>query len=92
MFIRNIACYKYFDMTNQITWHKPDGSIISCHEKVKVLNENHQELKQLLQDVMDDALLLGCSEANVRNAMQQLIANLHPQVLEQNNTNTPSSK
>ena len=46
---------------------------MSCFEKVKVLNENYSELRELLQDAMDDALLLGCSEAQVRAAFQQLL-------------------
>lgn len=71
-------------MTNQIIWRKPDGSIIACHEKIKVLNENHQELKALLQDVIDDALLLGCGEAEIRDSIQQLLQTIQPQVLEQN--------
>lgn len=76
-------------MTNPIIWHRPDGSVIACHEKVKVLNENHQELQALLQDVLDDALLLGCSEAEVRNVIQQLVNDLQPQVLEQHHTPAP---
>lgn len=70
-------------MTHHIIWRKADGSVIACHEKVKVLNENYQELKTLLQDVIDDALLLGCSEAEIRNAIQQCVNQLQPQVLEQ---------
>ncbi len=43
-------------------WKKPDGSLVSCTEKVKVLNENFDEIKHLLQDAIDDAVLMGCSE------------------------------
>ena len=55
---------------------------MSCFEKVKVLNENYSELRELLQDAMDDALLLGCSEAQVRAAFQQLLDELRPSVAE----------
>ncbi len=71
-------------MNKEIIWHKTDGSVISCHEKVKVLNENYQDLKELLQDMIDDALLLGCSESSVRGVIQQLVTTLKPRVLEQN--------
>lgn len=37
--------------------------MVSCYEKVKVLNENYTEVQALLQDLLDDALVLGCSEA-----------------------------
>ena len=71
-------------MTNAspITWRKPDGSVVSCFEKVKVLNENYAELQASLQDALDDALLMGCSEAQVRAAFQQLVDNLQATVEE----------
>lgn len=65
-----------------VIWRKPDGSVVSCHESVKVLNENYAELKALLQDVLDDALVLGCSEAWVRQALQQLLDGLQATVAE----------
>ena len=59
-------------------WHRPDGSVIACTEKIKVLNDNLAELKQLAQDALDDALLLECTEAEVKaafiDAIQHLIA------------------
>ena len=70
------------DSPPSITWRKPDGSVVSCFEKVKVLNENYGELRDLLQDAMDDALLLGCSEAQVREAFRQLIDSIQASVSE----------
>ncbi len=70
---------------NPVIWRKPDGSVVSCFEKVKVLNENYADLQQNLQDALDDALLLGCSEAQVRQALQQLLDNLQASVAEQSN-------
>lgn len=66
----------------EVIWRKPDGSVVSCHESVKVLNENYAELQALLQDVLDDALVLGCSEAQVRQALQQLLDGLQATVAE----------
>jgi len=57
-------------------WLQPDGSPVSCLEKIKVLNENHAELKQALQDALEDALLMGCSESQLREALHQLIDRL----------------
>lgn len=68
--------------SSPITWRKPDGSVVSCFEKVKVLNENYTELRELLQDALDDALLMGCSEAQVREAFQQLLDSLQASVSE----------
>ena len=44
-------------------WHKPDGSPLACVEKIKVLNENLDELRELAQDALDDAVLMGGTEA-----------------------------
>ncbi len=66
----------------QVIWRKPDGSVVSCHEKVKVLNENYAELQEALQDALDDALVLGCSEAQVRQVFQHLLDGLQATVAE----------
>ena len=65
-----------------VIWRKPDGSVVSCHEKVKVLNENYAELQTLLQDLLDDALVLGCSEAQVRDVLQRMLDELQATVAE----------
>ncbi len=67
-----------------IIWKRPDGSTVACHEKVKVLNENYAELQQLLQDALDDALLMGCSQAMVREAFAQAVQNVQATVAEDN--------
>lgn len=41
-------------------WEKPDGSPVSCTEKVMVLNENYEELRSMIKDALEDALVLGC--------------------------------
>jgi len=57
-------------------WRAPDGSLISCTEKIKVLRENLEEIKALAQDALEDAVLMGCDDAQVRaifaEAMQTL--------------------
>lgn len=58
------------------TWNKPDGSPISCLEKIKVLNQNFAELRQIAQDALDDALLMECSEEQIRQALHQLVDEL----------------
>ena len=65
-----------------VIWRKPDGSVVSCHEKVKVLNENYAELQTLLQDLLDDELVLGCSEAQVRDVLQRMLDELQATVAE----------
>ncbi|MEJ7138807.1 hypothetical protein [Amphibiibacter pelophylacis] len=61
---------------DRIRWLKPSGAPVSCTEKVKVLDENYADLRQQLQDMLDDALLMGCDEAQVRQAFAHLALGL----------------
>lgn len=63
-------------MSSFPTWRKPSGAPVSCVEKIKVLNENFGELRNLAQETLDDALLLGCSEAQAREAIQSMLDGL----------------
>ena len=57
-------------------WKRPDGSIVACTEKIKVLRENLDELRQMAQDAFEDALLMECEESQIRAVFQEIIANL----------------
>ena len=54
-------------------WHTPEGEKVSCVEKIKVLNENMAELRQMAQDAFEDALLLECPEEVIRNEFHRLV-------------------
>jgi len=60
----------------QIIWRSPTGEVIACVEKNKVLQENLIEIRQICQDAMDDAVLMGCDEQQVRAVFTELIASL----------------
>ncbi|HSV17688.1 MAG TPA: hypothetical protein VLR71_04705 [Casimicrobiaceae bacterium] len=57
-------------------WRRADGTVISCVEKIKVLNENLAELRQMAQDAFEDALLLECPEEVVRQELHRLVDSL----------------
>jgi hypothetical protein len=57
-------------------WHQPDGSPVTCKEKIKVLNENLGEVRQMAQDAFEDALLMGCDERQVRAVLAAMLAGL----------------
>lgn len=57
-------------------WRQPDGAPVSCVEKIKVLNQNLDEIRQLAQDALEDAILMGCDETQVRGVLQTLIEDL----------------
>jgi hypothetical protein len=58
------------------TWRQPDGKPVSCVEKIKVLNENLAEIRQLAQDALEDGLLMGCSEEQLRQVLRDLVDSL----------------
>lgn len=58
------------------TWLRDDGSVVSCTEKVKVMAENFDEIKQIAQDALEDGLLMEVSEAQMRAALHALVDSL----------------
>ena len=57
-------------------WHTPEGEPVSCVEKIKVLNENLAELRELAQDALEDGVLMGCDEAQLREVLAGIISGL----------------
>jgi hypothetical protein len=57
-------------------WRTPEGEPVSCLEKIKVLNENLEEIRGLAQDALEDAVLMGCDEAQFRRVMHDLATGL----------------
>lgn len=57
-------------------WRAPDGETIACVEKLKVLRENLDEIRQLCQDALDDAVLMGCDERQFRSVLVDLVGTL----------------
>ena len=58
-------------------WRDPKGKPVSCVEKIKVLNDNLGEIRQLAQDALEDGLLMGCSEDQLRQVLRELVDSLH---------------
>lgn len=57
-------------------WLRDDQSVVSCTEKVKVMTENFDEIKQIAQDAFEDGLLMEVSEAQMRAALHVLVDSL----------------
>jgi hypothetical protein len=57
-------------------WLTPEGEKVSCVEKIKVLNENLAELRQMAQDALEDAVLMGSDEAQLRSLLHALVDGL----------------
>ena len=54
-------------------WPQPDGAPVSFREKLKMLAENHAELAQAMQDVFEDAVLMGVDEAAMRAILTDMV-------------------
>ena len=57
-------------------WKTKDDEVVSCEEKVKVLNENYEEIKTVVQNSFDDAILMGCDEDDFKLKIVNLIKEL----------------
>jgi hypothetical protein len=57
-------------------WRTPEGEPVSCVEKIKVLNENLAELRELAQEALEDAVLMGCDEQQVREVLASLVSGI----------------
>ncbi|MBK1670433.1 hypothetical protein CKO28_20625 [Rhodovibrio sodomensis] len=58
------------------TWKQPDGQPVGCRDKLKVLNENLEEIREMAQDALEDAILMGCDERQVRRVLHDLMDGL----------------
>ena len=67
---------------NETVWRSPKGEVIACVEKNKVLRENLEEIHQICQDALEDAVLMGCDEQQFRAVLAELVSvleNPYPQ-------------
>ncbi len=58
------------------TWLSPEGEAVSCHDKLAVLQDNLDELREMAQDALEDAVVMGCDEQQVRKVLADLVATL----------------
>lgn len=59
-----------------VIWRTPEGEIVACVEKNKVLSENLTEIRQICQDALEDAVLMGCDERQFRDVLACLVNDL----------------
>ncbi len=57
-------------------WPQPDGTPVSCREKLRVLAENYDEMAQVMRDAFEDAVLMGVDEAAMRAILSELVRGL----------------
>ncbi len=57
-------------------WPQTDGNPVSCTEKLLVLRQNWDELRDVMRDAFDDAILMGVDETAMRRMLTELVASL----------------
>ena len=57
-------------------WRTPEGEVIACVEKLKVLRDNLEEIRQICQDALEDAVLMDCDDEQFRAVLAELIQRL----------------
>jgi hypothetical protein len=57
-------------------WRQSDGKPVSCLEKIKVLNQNIEEIESLCADALEDGVLMGCDAQQIKQALHELIEGL----------------
>ena len=63
-------------------WLKDDQSVVSCTEKIKVMTENFDELKQLAQDAFEDGILMEVSDQQMRDVLHQIVDDLKNKLIK----------
>ena len=57
-------------------WFDAEGEPVSCTEKITVMQQNLQELHEMAQEALEDAVLMGCTEAQVKDYLRVLMDSL----------------
>ena len=66
------------DINNKMPiWRTPKGEIVACTEKIKVMQQNLEELQQMAQDTFEDGILMGIAPEQLKVFMLNLINQLH---------------
>ena len=57
-------------------WKSNDNNKISCKEKISILNSNVDELQSLINQVYDEAILMGVEKKQIEKIIYNLTTNL----------------
>jgi len=60
----------------ETVWRSPSGEVVACVEKLKVLRENLEEIQQLCQEALEDAVLMECDERQFKQVLVNLVQQL----------------
>jgi uncharacterized protein (UPF0335 family) len=63
-------------MSPGFAWRQPDGALVSCREKLRLLEENQAELARMMQDAFEDAVLMGVDPAQMKSVLAGIVDRL----------------
>ena len=69
-------------LSKKIQWFGVQGEAISCTEKIKVLEDGLDEILSDINNFLDDAILMGCSQKLTKNKIIANLQMLHSQYKE----------
>ena len=61
-------------------WKTTDNSKISCKEKIVILNNNVIELQNLMNQIYDEAILMGVDKEQIKKVINNLSTNLNTEL------------
>ena len=61
-------------------WKASDHSKISCKEKIVILNNNVIELQNLINQIYDEAILMGVDKKQIKEVINDLATNLNTEL------------
>ena len=61
-------------------WKSSDNSKISCKEKIVILNNNVIELQNLINQIYDEAILMGVDKNQIKKVINNLAINLNTEL------------
>ncbi len=57
-------------------WQSKDNKKISCKEKIKILNNNIDELQDLINQIYDEAIIMGVKKDQIEKIINNITNNL----------------
>ena len=61
-------------------WRTSDNSKISCKEKIVILNNNVIELQNLINQIYDEAILMGVDKEQIKKVINNLSTSLNTEL------------
>ena len=61
-------------------WKTSNNSKISCKEKIIILNNNVIELQNLINQIYDEAILMGVDKQQIKKVIYNLLTNLNTEL------------